>query len=245
MFGAEDLNRYRPVTALHADLILKNAKIATLDETGRFVSALAARGGRIVAMGEFGALEALAGPDTPLIDLQGRTAIPGIVDSHCHPDAYAARIARWQDLSPGIDSAGKRWIAPADPIGDPRNQVWQTPDRGVAAKRPQILLKNWAEKGGKRCAGLPERQIDGGAPRFGLPQQLGEADERRGDRFVEMRKVKMGRHGAGVRGWRLLRQWLAGPNWPRVGPLAAEHANGAPAKGWGPKARAKSREGET
>jgi predicted amidohydrolase YtcJ len=111
MFGTEDLNRYRPVTALHADLILKNAKIATLDETGRFVSALAARGGRIVAMGEFGALEALAGPDTQLIDLEGRTAIPGIVDSHCHPDAYAARIARWQDLSPATIQSRESLLA--------------------------------------------------------------------------------------------------------------------------------------
>ena len=111
MLGTEDLNRYRPVTALHADLILKNAKIATLDETGRFVSALAARGGRIVAMGEFGALEALAGPDTQLIDLEGRTAIPGIIDSHCHPDAYAARIARWQDLSPATIQSRESLLA--------------------------------------------------------------------------------------------------------------------------------------
>ena len=96
----DDLNYYSPVTALHADLILKNAKFATLDETGRFVSALAARDGRIVATGEFGALEVLEGPHTQVIDLEGRTAIPGIVDSHCHPDAYAARVARWQDVSP-------------------------------------------------------------------------------------------------------------------------------------------------
>ena len=88
------------MTVLYADLILKNGNIATLDEAGRFVSALAARDGRIVATGEFDALAPLEGPDTRVIDLQGRTAIPGIVDSHCHPDAYAARVARWQDLSP-------------------------------------------------------------------------------------------------------------------------------------------------
>lgn len=88
------------MTALHADLILENANIATLDETGRFVSALAARDGRIVATGERSSLDVLEGPDTRVIDLEGRTAIPGIVDSHCHPDSYAARLARWQDLSP-------------------------------------------------------------------------------------------------------------------------------------------------
>ena len=88
------------MTALHADLILTNANIATLDERGRFVSTLAARDGRIVAMGESSAVSGLEGADTRVVDLGGRTAIPGIVDSHCHPDGYAARVARWQDVSP-------------------------------------------------------------------------------------------------------------------------------------------------
>ena len=62
-------------------------------------------------MGEFGALDALEGPDTRVIDLEGRTAIPGIVDSHCHPDAYAARVARWQDLSPATIQARESLLA--------------------------------------------------------------------------------------------------------------------------------------
>jgi predicted amidohydrolase YtcJ len=99
------------MTALHADLILKNANIATLDETGRFVSALAARDGRIVATGESSAIEALEGLDTRVIDLAGRTAIPGIVDSHCHPDSYAARVARWQDLSPATIQSRESLLA--------------------------------------------------------------------------------------------------------------------------------------
>ncbi len=85
---------------LHADLILRNANIATLDEAGRFVSALAARDGRIVTTGDISAVKTFEGPDTQVIDLEGRTAIPGIVDSHCHPDGYAARVAGWQDVSP-------------------------------------------------------------------------------------------------------------------------------------------------
>lgn len=90
------------MTALHANLIVKNGNIATLDATERFVSALAARDGRIVATGDVQSVSALAGPHTLVIDLEGRTAIPGIVDSHCHPDSYAARLARWQDMSPAF-----------------------------------------------------------------------------------------------------------------------------------------------
>jgi predicted amidohydrolase YtcJ len=99
------------MSGLHADLMLKNGKIATLDVAGRFVGALAARGGQIVATGDFADVRALQGPDTQLIDLGGRTAIPGIVDSHCHPDSYAARITRWQDVSPAYIQSREALLA--------------------------------------------------------------------------------------------------------------------------------------
>ncbi len=88
------------MSRLHADFVLTNGRIAILDRGGRFVEALAARDGRIVALGRGSDVGDLAGPDTETFDLEGRTAIPGIVDSHCHPDSHAARIARWHDLSP-------------------------------------------------------------------------------------------------------------------------------------------------
>ncbi|MGE0718445.1 MAG: amidohydrolase [Alphaproteobacteria bacterium] len=85
---------------LAADLVLRNGRIVTLDPADRVVTALAVRDGRIVAAGRDAEMEALAGPGTRTIDLAGRTAIPGIVDSHCHPDSYAARLARWHDVGP-------------------------------------------------------------------------------------------------------------------------------------------------
>ncbi|BBK42056.1 amidohydrolase [Allostella vacuolata] len=86
--------------ALHPDLILHGGRIATLDAAGTVVEALAVLGGRIVARGSDAEIMGLAGPGTRMIDLAGRTAIPGIVDSHCHPDSYAARLARWHDVGP-------------------------------------------------------------------------------------------------------------------------------------------------
>ena len=56
--------------------------------------------GRVVALGGDAEVAALAGPDTAVVDLAGRTAIPGIVDSHCHPDSYALKLVKWTDLSP-------------------------------------------------------------------------------------------------------------------------------------------------
>ena len=88
---------------LHADLVLRGGNIATLDPTNTVVEAIAARDGRIVALG--GDVAGLIGPDTEVIDLAGRTAIPGIIDSHCHPDAHAISLLKEHDLSwPGMQS---------------------------------------------------------------------------------------------------------------------------------------------
>ena len=90
------------MTGVHADLVLLNGKIATLDRDNRMVTALAAREGRILAIGDETDLAPLISSETQVVDLAGRTAIPGIVDSHCHPDSYAIRLTRWHDLSPEI-----------------------------------------------------------------------------------------------------------------------------------------------
>lgn len=85
---------------LIADVVMTGGRISTMDAAERFVEALAIRGGRVVATGDDQAVMALAGPETEVIALEGRTAIPGIVDSHAHPDTYAARIATWELASP-------------------------------------------------------------------------------------------------------------------------------------------------
>lgn len=85
---------------LKADLVLVNGRIHTLDATDTIVSALGVSGGRIVARGDTAAVDPAIGPATRVIDLGGATAIPGIVDSHCHPDTYAIRLTKWHDLSP-------------------------------------------------------------------------------------------------------------------------------------------------
>ena len=87
---------------LHPEVILLNGRIVTNDPTLPLVEALAVKAGRVVARGAIGEIRALAGPDTVIEDLEGATAIPGIVDSHAHPDAYAIRLARWRLLEPAV-----------------------------------------------------------------------------------------------------------------------------------------------
>lgn len=86
----------------HADLALVNGRIHTLDGAGSTVACLAAHDGRIVALGGRGDIEHALGAGTRIVDLGGQAAIPGIVDSHCHPDSYAIRLTKWRDLGPAV-----------------------------------------------------------------------------------------------------------------------------------------------
>jgi predicted amidohydrolase YtcJ len=71
-------------SAQNADTVLVNGKIITVDDRESVVEALAVRDGRIVATGTSAAMRKLAAANARTIDLQGRTVIPGLIDSHLH-----------------------------------------------------------------------------------------------------------------------------------------------------------------
>src|SRR5262245_39727780 len=66
------------------DTVLINGKIVTVDDRFTVAQALAIRGGRIVKVGSNADIEPLKGPATRVIDLTGRTVIPGLIDNHAH-----------------------------------------------------------------------------------------------------------------------------------------------------------------
>ena len=71
-------------TVRTADLIITNARIYTVDDSRPVVSALAVRDGRIAFAGSVREAMALKGSATRVLDLKGRTIIPGMVDAHAH-----------------------------------------------------------------------------------------------------------------------------------------------------------------
>ena len=73
-----------PANAQSPDTILVNGKIVTVDAQSSVREALAIRDGRITALGTSAEMRALAGPQSQVIDLGGRTVIPGLIDSHLH-----------------------------------------------------------------------------------------------------------------------------------------------------------------
>ena len=66
------------------DTILINGKIITVDDAFSVVQAMAIADGRISAAGSTAAIRRLSGPRTRVVDLHGRTVIPGLIDNHAH-----------------------------------------------------------------------------------------------------------------------------------------------------------------
>ena len=95
-----------------ADLVLLHGKIVTVDDRFSLAQALAIRGERIVAVGSDAEVRTLAGPTTRVVDLGGRTVIPGLIDGHLHnagggPGVNLAEVRSMADLLAAVEREAK------------------------------------------------------------------------------------------------------------------------------------------
>lgn len=68
----------------HADLIIVNANVITMNEWQPKAEAIAIRTGKIIEVGSNNEIRAFAGKGTRIIDLHGKTVVPGLIDAHVH-----------------------------------------------------------------------------------------------------------------------------------------------------------------
>jgi predicted amidohydrolase YtcJ len=111
--------------ALSADLLLVNGRVLTMDAHDAVAQAVAVKDGKIVAVGTSAEIEPLAGASTQVIDLDGRTAIPGLTDCHVHLASDSSRAVEsmeCRDLyDPSIDSVAaivsrlRQWATSTQP----------------------------------------------------------------------------------------------------------------------------------
>jgi predicted amidohydrolase YtcJ len=114
-----------------AERVLRNGTFLTLDRGSTVAASLAIRGERIAAVGSDEATAALVGPATEVIDLGGRTVMPGLIDGHAHMDreglkgllpslagvrSIEALVTRLREIASTVPRG--RWIVTM-PLGDP------------------------------------------------------------------------------------------------------------------------------
>jgi predicted amidohydrolase YtcJ len=95
-----------------ADLVLRGGKIVTVDRDFSIRAALAIKDGRFLAVGSDRDVRPLVGPATQVIDLAGRTVIPGLHDAHVYASVAGLtwrREIHWQSvrtLADGLSQIG-------------------------------------------------------------------------------------------------------------------------------------------
>lgn len=86
-----------PASAAVPEAVFFNAKIVTLDAAGSTASAVAVQDGKVLKVGSADEIKKLAGPSTRLVDLGGKTVVPGLIDAHCHPMEAMMMKETWVD----------------------------------------------------------------------------------------------------------------------------------------------------
>jgi predicted amidohydrolase YtcJ len=77
-----------------ADIIIRNARIITMDDDAPHAEAVALAAGSILAVGSNDDVMNLAGPGTRVVDAAGRSVMPGFIESHMHIFQGAASLSR-------------------------------------------------------------------------------------------------------------------------------------------------------
>ena len=90
---------------LSADLILLHGKIVTVDQNFTIVEAVAIKKDKIIAVGSNKEIRKLADKQTKIVDLKGKTVIPGLIDAHAHPEL--ASISELGGEVPDIHTIGE------------------------------------------------------------------------------------------------------------------------------------------
>ena len=88
-YAQTDSEDLPPEVLAFPDIVLFNGKILTVDEEFSMAQAVAVRGERLLGVGSDVRILKMAGPETRRIDLQGKTVVPGLIDTHDHLSSYA------------------------------------------------------------------------------------------------------------------------------------------------------------
>lgn len=138
-----------------ADLVLRGGVIHTVDANHRTVEAVAVKGDRIVLAGTNAEAEKMIGPNTRVIELNGKTVVPGLIDSHYHfqgvgkraydlnldgatsLEDFQTRIKNWAaNKAPGEWLLGRGWMEEDWPV---KNFPKRAELDAVVADRPVYL----------------------------------------------------------------------------------------------------------
>ena len=172
----------------YADMVLHNGQIITADDDESVVSAVAIRDGKFLAVGDDDRILSMADSDTRKIDLQGKSVVPGFIDTHLH-QAFVSQISKlgnsgrvtFRDKQSGLEEVKR--LVEASPPGDwvtlrgPRARVFYDLTRKdidpLSPNNPVYIITQGAEVLANTLA-LDIANIPPGTPGMVVDPQTGE-----------------------------------------------------------------------
>jgi predicted amidohydrolase YtcJ len=136
-------------TGNHAELVLVNGRIHTMDGSGTIARSVAIRDGRFAAVGDG---VPVAGPGARVINLKGRTVVPGLIEPHVHIVSLANRPG-YHTILENTTSIAEVQDALARRAGDAPEGAWVTSMGGFHTNQ-------WAEHRMPTLAELDEAVPD-------------------------------------------------------------------------------------
>ncbi len=162
-----------------ADIVFLHGPVFTADAAGRWARAVAVADGRIAAVGTEADMRPFVGSRTELVDLRGRTLLPGIQDAHVHPPSggldrlrvdlsalgslpdYQAAIAAYAAAEPDAPwILGGGWAMGAFPGGTPTTAMLDA----VVPDRPAFLSNRDNHGAWVNSSALELARIDAATP---------------------------------------------------------------------------------
>ncbi|WP_398479867.1 amidohydrolase [Tardiphaga sp.] len=119
-------------------VVMMGGKILTLDGQSTVAQALAIRDGKILAVGSDAAIKLLAGSQTRVIDLAGKSVVPGLIDTHAHFKAaglgdYVVNLGGAKDVAGALELI-RAFVAKKQPGAWITTGGWHPPSQ-LAEKR--------------------------------------------------------------------------------------------------------------
>jgi hypothetical protein len=173
LFLAVGCSSERP-TDESADVVYTNGRIYTVDEAQPWAEAVAIKDGKFLVVGAKADVEAVTGATTEGIDLEGRFAMPGLIDAHAHPlgaaegwanlrisdptDAAAIleEVRAYAEANPDLPMIrGEAWNLGVFPNNSPRKELLDE----IVPDRPVYLISQtghsaWANSNALELAGI-------------------------------------------------------------------------------------------